>query len=158
MKKWITIIIVAAVIVMGTASVLLYQTARGPVKEEFDQASKRVMDETPMKEIENTTMYHGAKAYTVITGKDDNNEKVVAFVPEKKEGIIVKKWADGISKEQAINKLKDEKQPDKILSVRLGHESVGPVWEITYLDKQRNLNYFYLLFSNGEWWKKIENL
>jgi uncharacterized protein YpmB len=158
MKKWITIILVAAVIVMGTASVLLYQTARGPVEEEFDQASKRVLDETSMKEIEKTTMYHGAKAYTVITGKDDNNEKVVAFVPEKKEEIIVKKWADGTSKEQAINKLKDEKQPDEILSVRLGHESVGPVWEITYLDKQRNLNYFYLLFSNGEWWKKIENL
>lgn len=158
MKKWITIILVAAVIVMGTASVLLYQTARGPVEEEFDQAAKRVLDETSMKEIEKTTMYHGAEAYTVITGTDDNNEKVVAFVPEKKEEIIVKKWADGISKDQAINKLKDEKQPDEILSVRLGHESVGPVWEITYLDKQRNLNYFYLLFSNGEWWKKIENL
>jgi uncharacterized protein YpmB len=158
MKKWITIILVAAVIVMGTASVLLYLTARGPVEEEFDQASKRVLDETSMKEIEKTTMYHGAKAYTVISGKDDDNEKVVAFVPEEKKEIIVKKWADGISKEQAINKLKDEKQPDEILSVRLGHESVGPVWEITYLDKQRNLNYFYLLFSNGEWWKKIENL
>ncbi|WP_175991235.1 DUF5590 domain-containing protein [Bacillus sp. Marseille-Q1617] len=158
MKKWITIILVAAVIVTGTASVLLYKSARGPVEKEFDQASKRVLDETPIRTIEKASIYHGAKSYTVITGKDDQNEKVVAFVPEKKEEIIVKKWADGISKEQAINKLNDEKQPEEILSVRLGHESVGPVWEITYLDKQKNLNYFYLLFSNGEWWKKIENL
>ncbi|MGR3764801.1 cell wall elongation regulator TseB-like domain-containing protein [Rossellomorea sp. NS-SX7] len=158
MKKWITIILVAAVIVTGTASVLLYKSARSPVEAEFDQASKRVLDETSINKIEKVSIYHGAKSYTVITGMDDQNEKVVAFVPEKKEEIIVKKWADGISKEQAINKLNDEKQPEEILSVRLGHESVGPVWEITYLDKQKNLNYFYLLFSNGEWWKKIENL
>jgi uncharacterized protein YpmB len=158
MKKWISIIISAAVIVIGSASVLLYQTARAPVKEEIDQASKRVMDETPIKKIEKASIYHGAKAYTVVIGKDGNKEKMVAFVPGKKGEIIVKKWADGISEEQAINKLNDEKNPEEILSVRLGHESVGPVWEITYLDSQKNLNYFYLLFSNGEWWKKIENL
>ncbi|NQD64520.1 DUF5590 domain-containing protein [Bacillus haikouensis] len=158
MKKWISIIMAAAVIVICTASVLLYQTARAPVEEEFEQASKRVLEETPIKEIEKASNYHGAKAYTVVIGKDRNKEKMVAFVPEKKGEIIVKKWADGISKEQAINKLNDEKNPEEILSVRIGHESVGPVWEITYLDSQKNLNYFYMLFSNGEWWKKIENL
>jgi uncharacterized protein YpmB len=158
MKKWISIIMAAVVIVICTASVLLYQTARAPVEEEFEQASKRVLDETPIKEIEKASNYHGAKAYTVVIGKDRNKEKMVAFVPEKKGEIIVKKWADGISKEQAINKLNDEKNPEEILSVRIGHESVGPVWEITYLDSQKNLNYFYMLFSNGEWWKKIENL
>jgi uncharacterized protein YpmB len=158
MKKWISIIIAAAILVIGTASVILYQSARAPVEEEIDQASKRVLDETPIKEIDQANIYHGANAYTVVIGKDGDNEKMVAFVPEKKGKIIVKQWADGISKEQAINKLNDEKNPDEILSVRLGHESVGPVWEITYLDNQKNLNYFYLLFSNGEWWKKIENL
>jgi uncharacterized protein YpmB len=158
MKKWITIIITAAVILTGIASILLYHSARGPVEKKFDVAAKRVLNETEMKKIEKTTIYHGSKSYTVITGEDKDGEKAVAFVPEKKGEIIVRKWADGISKEQAINKLKDEKHPEKILSVRLGHESVGPVWEITYLDKQKNLNYFYLLFSDGEWWKKIENL
>ncbi|KSU63441.1 hypothetical protein AS034_04095 [[Bacillus] enclensis] len=158
MKKWITIIITAAVILIGISSILLYHSARGPVKKEFDEASTRVLNETAMEKIEKTTIYHGAKSYTVVTGEDKNDEKTVAFVPKKKGEIIVRKWADGITKEQAVNKLKDEKQPEEILSVRLGHESVGPVWEITYLDKQKNLNYFYLLFSNGEWWKKIENL
>jgi uncharacterized protein YpmB len=158
MKKWITMIITAAVILTGIASILLYNSARGPVEKEFAEASKRVLNETDMKTIEKTTIYHGTKSYTVFTGEDNNGVKKVAFVPEKNGEIIVRKWADGISKEQAINKLKDEKQPEKILSVRLGHESVGPVWEITYLDNQKNLNYFYLLFSNGEWWKKIENL
>ncbi|MCA1054608.1 DUF5590 domain-containing protein [Rossellomorea aquimaris] len=158
MKKWIITLVVTAIIVTAAASVLLYQSARGPVKEQTSKASERVLDETSIKRIEDVSIYHGAKPYTVVTGRDDKNEKLVVFVPEKKEDLIVKKWADGISKEEAVNKLKEEKQPEEILSVRLGHEKVGPVWEITYLDEQKNLNYFYLLFSNGEWWKKIENL
>lgn len=158
MKKWITIISLLFIVLGIAATVVLYQVPRNPLDNQAEKALNRVKNETAIVEVENTSFYNGSKSYVVVTGKDDQNEKLVAWVPNKKGKIIEKKWADGISKEQAINKLNDEKQPKELLSVRLGYESVGPVWEITYLDQQDNLNYFYLLFSTGEWWKKIENL
>ncbi|MCA1063153.1 DUF5590 domain-containing protein [Rossellomorea sp. AcN35-11] len=158
MKKWITIISLLTIVLGITASVILYQVSRNPLDIQAENAESRIKEETTIVEIEKTSFYNGSDSYVVVTGKNDQNEKVIAWVPKKNGKIIEEKWADGISKDQAINKLNDEKQPKKLLSVRLGYESVGPVWEMTYLDQQDNLNYFYLLFSTGEWWRKIENL
>ncbi|WP_064091430.1 cell wall elongation regulator TseB-like domain-containing protein [Rossellomorea aquimaris] len=158
MKKWLTIITILLLIVFVSASVILYKVARSPLNKDMEQAMERVKEETSIVNVENTSFYNGSKPYVVITGKDDKGEKAIAFVPNKNGKIIEEKWADGITKNEAINKLNDEKQPKELLSIRLGHESVGPVWEITYLDKNDHLNYYYILFSNGEWWRKIENL
>ncbi|MBN8190715.1 DUF5590 domain-containing protein [Bacillus sp. NTK074B] len=158
MKKVITIVVVLFIVIGVTSSVLIYQISRDPLDQEADMALKRVADETAIVKVENTSFYNGSKSYVVVTGENNTKEKLIAWVPKKKGDIVEKKWADGITKDQAINKLKDEKKPKELLSVRLGYESVGPVWEMTYLDQQDNLNYYYLLFSTGEWWRKIENL
>ncbi|CAN7348205.1 cell wall elongation regulator TseB-like domain-containing protein [Rossellomorea sp. LjRoot5] len=158
MKKWITIIVLLFIVIGISASVLLYQVSRNPLDHQRDLALKRVKDETAIVKVEDTSFYNGSKSYVVVTGENEQKEKLVAWVPDKKGKIIEKKWANGITKDQAINKLNDEKKPKELLSVRLGYESVGPVWEMTYLDQQDNLNYYYLLFSSGEWWRKIENL
>ncbi len=158
MKKWISIIVLVLLVIGTAASILLYQASRNPLDLQAEKAVSRVENETAIVEVENTSFYNGSKSYVVVTGKNEQDEKMVAWVPNEKGKIIEKKWADGLSKDQALNKLRDEKQPKEVLSVRLGYESVGPVWEITYLDNQDNLNYFYLLFSTGEWWRKIENL
>ncbi|MCA0147844.1 DUF5590 domain-containing protein [Rossellomorea vietnamensis] len=158
MKKWITIIVLLFLVIGISASVLVYQLSRNPLDHQRDLALKRVEDETAIVKVEDTSFYNGSKSYVVVTGQNEKREKLVAWVPGKKGEIIEKKWANGITKDQAINKLNDEKKPKELLSVRLGYESVGPVWEMTYLDQQDNLNYYYLLFSTGEWWRKIENL
>ncbi|MCC5800433.1 MULTISPECIES: DUF5590 domain-containing protein [Rossellomorea] len=158
MKKWITIIVLLFLVIGISASVLVYQLSRNPLDHQRDLALKRVEDETAIVKVEDTSFYNGSKSYVVVTGQNEKREKLVAWVPGKKGKIIEKKWANGITKDQAINKLNDEKKPKELLSVRLGYESVGPVWEMTYLDQQDNLNYYYLLFSTGEWWRKIENL
>ncbi|MEI2665668.1 cell wall elongation regulator TseB-like domain-containing protein [Rossellomorea sp. LJF3] len=158
MKKWITIIVLLFLVIGISASVLVYQISRNPLDHQRDLALKRVRDETAIVKVEDTSFYNGSKSYVVVTGQNEQREKLVAWVPDKKGKIIEKKWANGITKDQAINKLNDEKKPKELLSVRLGYESVGPVWEMTYLDQQDNLNYYYLLFSTGEWWRKIENL
>lgn len=158
MKKWITIILIAFVLIGGTSAFLIYKNSRSPLHKQSEAAIDRVKEETGITKIEDTSFYNGTKAYSVIIGKDDGGKKKVAWVPEGKGKIIERDWDGGISKEEAVNKLRSEIEPKELLSIRLGYESVGPVWEITYLDDQEQLNYFYMLFSNGEWWKKIENL
>jgi uncharacterized protein YpmB len=157
MKKTIFFTVLATILIIG-ASIAVFLNARSPVNDRAEVALQRAETETDIASTEDVSLYNGKKSYVVITGENTSGEKVILWVPEKKEEIIVKKWADGISKEAAINKLKGENDVNEILSVKLGMESVGPVWEMTYLDDNEHLNYYYLLFETGEWWRKIENL
>lgn len=46
----------------------------------------------------------------------------------------------------------------KSFTQKLGYEEVGPVWEITYTNSDDKLNYVYIIFEDGQWWKRILNL
>jgi uncharacterized protein YpmB len=158
MKKIIFIIVFILLVGMGV-SIKVYVDARSPFNEKTEEAIALAKSQGEISKVDNASLYNGAKSYVVLIGENNKKEKVIVWVPNKKKGeIITQKWADGISKEEAVNKLKNEESPKEILSVKLGMEEVGPVWEITYLNKKDQLNYYYLLFESGEWWKKIENL
>lgn len=65
---------------------------------------------------------------------------------------------EGISEQRAVDLVMKDVKDGKLLHAKLGVEEIGPVWEITYVNAEDNLNYVYLLFDNGEWWKRISNL
>ena len=65
---------------------------------------------------------------------------------------------EGITKQQALAVLKDEAQVSKVLHAKLGFEEAGVVWEISYVNDSDDLNYVYILFEDGQWWKRILNL
>ncbi|EDL63374.1 cell wall elongation regulator TseB-like domain-containing protein [Bacillus sp. SG-1] len=157
MKKTIFFLVFATIVIIGSMTAI-FLNARSPVNEKAEVALQRAQSETDIASTEDVSLYNGKNSYVVITGENTSGDKIIVWVPEKDEEIIVKKWADGISKEAAINKLNGENDVNEILSVKLGMESVGPVWELTYLDDNEHLNYYYLLFETGEWWRKIENL
>ena len=68
------------------------------------------------------------------------------------------KLADGISAEQAVANVKQELNVKKILHVTLGLEVEGPVWEVAFTSDNGKLNYVYVFFDTGQWWKRILNL
>jgi uncharacterized protein YpmB len=45
-----------------------------------------------------------------------------------------------------------------VLHTKLGLEDSKVVWEITFFNENDKLNYVYILFENGKWWKRILNL
>lgn len=65
---------------------------------------------------------------------------------------------DGITEEQALSVLNNKEEVKEILHTKLGYEEVGAVWEITYTNESDELNYVYILFEDGQWWKRILNL
>ncbi|MBM7584317.1 uncharacterized protein YpmB [Bacillus pakistanensis] len=158
MKKMIFIIVFILLIGIGL-SIKVYVDARSPFNEKTEEAITLAKSQEKISKVDSASIYNGTKSYVVLIGKNAEKEKVIVWVPnKKKDKMITQKWANGISKEKAVNKLKNEESTKEILSVKLGLEEVGPVWEITYLNNKDQLNYYYLLFESGEWWKKIENL
>ncbi|WP_066294383.1 cell wall elongation regulator TseB-like domain-containing protein [Bacillus sp. FJAT-29937] len=157
MKKVIIISLLILAIILGSG-VIVYVNAVEPVKAAEKEAIERAMTETRLWKAEDFQLYHGLETYYVIKGVNKAGTSIYVWVPEKEGQIIVRKVTDGVSKQEAINKLKEEKNPKKIISVRLGMEKNIPLWEIYYRTEGNLINYYYVDFKTGEWLKKIENL
>lgn len=157
MKKWI---IVLSIIVVAFCGLLIkvYLSALDPVKTAETKAVSRAQEETSLKEVEDFHIYNGIETVNVIEGKSKNGNKIIVWMPEKSKEIFVRKAKNGLTREEAIQKLQQEKSPKKIISVRLGMEKNIPLWEIYYRSNNNLINYYYVHFDTGEWLKKIENL
>ncbi|MGF6948660.1 uncharacterized protein YpmB [Neobacillus sp. B4I6] len=157
MKKWIIFIVIFIVVIFGLL-IKVYFTSVYPVKAAEKKAVALANKEISIKEVEDFHIYNGIETVNVIEGKSNNGEKIIVWIPEKSKKVYVKKAKDGLSKEEAIQKLIQEKSPKKVISVRLGMEKNIPLWEIYYRSNNNLINYYYVHFETGEWLKKIENL
>lgn len=157
MKKWIFIPIIVLIVIIGLF-IKVYFSSVQPVKAAEKKAVSLAKDKVQLSEVDDFHIYNGIETVNVIEGKDKKGSKVIVWIPEKSKKVIIKKAKDGITKEEAIKKLLQEKQPKKIISVRLGMEKNIPLWEIYYRSENNLINYYYVHFETGEWLKKVENL
>ncbi|WP_040208397.1 cell wall elongation regulator TseB-like domain-containing protein [Neobacillus jeddahensis] len=157
MKKWIIGFVIFIVVIIGIGT-KIYFSALDPVKAAEKKAVARAKEEIQLQKVQDFHIYNGLETVNVIEGKNSKNENIIVWIPESSKKIFVKKATDGISKEEAIQKLQQEKNPKEIISVRLGMEKNIPLWEIYYRSENNLINYYYVHFETGEWLKKIENL
>ncbi|MCM3724374.1 DUF5590 domain-containing protein [Neobacillus cucumis] len=157
MKKWIIIPIIVVLVIAGVL-VKVYFSSVEPVKAAEKRAVSLAKDKVQLSKVDDFHIYNGIETVDVIEGKNKNGSKVIVWIPEKSKKVYIKKAKDGITREEAIQKLLQEKQPKKIISVRLGMEKNIPLWEIYYRSENNLINYYYVHFETGEWLKKIENL
>lgn len=157
MKKFIIIGIIIVAVGISIASVI-YINAMSPVKEAKEKAIQKAKEETSLVEADGFSLYNGQETFYIVKGKDAEGTGIYVWIPEIEGKITVLKQADGITEQEAINKLKEEKNPKEIISVRLGMEKGIPLWEIYYRSDGDLINYYYVEFKTGDWLKKIENL
>ncbi|WP_462412006.1 cell wall elongation regulator TseB-like domain-containing protein [Neobacillus sp. Marseille-QA0830] len=157
MKKWIIIFIVVIVAIVGM-SIKVYITAMEPVKTAEKKAVELAGNKVKISQVNDFHIYNGLETVNVIEGKNQQGKKIIVWIPEKTKKVFVKKASSGLTKEEAVQKLIDEKSPVKIISIRLGMEKNIPLWEIYYRSKDNLINYYYVHFETGEWLKQIENL
>jgi uncharacterized protein YpmB len=157
MKKWILILVIFVVVLLGI-SIKIYYSSIEPVKAAEKKAVTLANKKVQLSEVQDFHIYNGIETVNVIEGKNKQGEKMIVWIPDKSKKVFVKKAKDGLSKEEAVQKLLQEKKPEKIISVRLGMEKNIPLWEIYYRSENNLINYYYVHFETGEWLKKIENL
>ena len=132
-------------------------------KPEYDirkDAEAFALETKALAVVKDSYAYNGNNPYVTVLGVDEYGEEKAIFVPItlKEDAMQEVFLTDGITKEQAIAVLTNEVNVKEILHTKLGYEEAGAVWEITYKSKQDKLNYVYVLFEDGQWWKRILNL
>ncbi|MFJ7826295.1 DUF5590 domain-containing protein [Psychrobacillus sp. NPDC096623] len=160
LKRWLLFIVIFAFSLTLVLSLLIYFQAKSPFSDAADQAQTYALEKKLLAHVEKTYVYNNNSTFLTVVGTTAKGEKKAYFLPEKQsdEKIMEVSLDEGISEQQAIDLAMKDIKDGKLLHAKLGVEEIGPVWEITYVNSQDNLNYVYLLFDNGEWWKRISNL
>lgn len=157
MKKIILVLVLFIVVSVGVF-IKVYASAQEPLSVAEEKAVSLAKEKVELSEVEDFHIYHGTETVSVLEGKNKKGENIIVWIPEKSKKVIWDKRKNGISKEDAVQRLLEEKSPKKIISVKLGMENSIPLWEIYYRSENNLINYYYVDFKTGEWLKKIENL
>lgn len=157
MKKWIFTGIGMILFVIAFFS-FVYLRSVNPLRTAEDKAIAAAKKEVKLSKITDVQIYNGNETYYILRAKDSKNQDVVAWVSAKNNDVVVKKAKEGITQQQAVDKLLQEKDPKEIISVKLAMIKKRQCWEIYYISRNNLINYYYVDFETGEWLRKIENM
>lgn len=160
MKNWLIFITVFIASLSLVLSMFILWKADAPFKSHTEQAEQLAIEEKLLAVVTESYNYHSKESYVTVIGLDEYGKKKAVFIPStlKKRGIKQVFLKDGITSEQALSVLENERKVKEVLNIKLGYEKPGAVWEVTYLNDAKQLNYVYILFEDGQWWKRILNL
>lgn len=160
MKNWIIFSVVFILSLSLVISVLVFWKADAPYSDMEQKAESFVLDTKALAVVKDSYVYNGNKPYVTVFGVDEYGKDKAIFVPMSLDEKSMQEvfLDDGITKEQALTVFRNDTAVKEILHTKLGFEEPGAVWEITYISESGSLNYVYLLFEDGQWWKRILNL
>ena len=161
MKKWIIFISVFILSLSLIISLFVIWKAGQPFSDEKEKAEQLAISENKLEQVTRSEVYSGSSTYITVLGKDSDGQERAVFIPSTdSEQLSIQEvlMTEGISKKQAIKTVQEEFEVKEVIHTKLGYEHDKAVWEITFLNENDKLNYVYLLFENGKWWKRILNL
>ncbi|WP_332648774.1 cell wall elongation regulator TseB-like domain-containing protein [Lysinibacillus sp. 54212] len=160
MKNWLIFGVVFILSLTLVISCLVLWKAKTPFNEIEEQAEALALSSKSLAVVSSSYTYNGNKPYVTVFGVDEYGKEKAIFVPISLEEKSIQEvyLQDGITEEQALSVLNNENDVKEILHTKLGYEEAGAVWELTYINDADKLNYVYILFEDGQWWKRILNL
>jgi uncharacterized protein YpmB len=153
MKKWMAFFFVFLIIIIWVG-IDSYQHAHDYRDMQSKKAVQVAMQTEPQLKITDVSFYNGNKSYTIIYGMIDQQKRMVCVPTDRKDDVIMIDPTKGISADQAIDKLLQDRNPSVIKSVNIGIEQNVPIWEIVYLDKENRYSYYYVTFKDGQFIKR----
>jgi len=160
MKQWIIFISVFILSLSLVISLFVIWKAGQPFSDEKDKAEQLVLSEKKLTDVTDSEIYSGTNTYVTVSGNDVEGNGKAVFIPITGKDVAIEEvlLKDGISQKQAMEAVQNEFEVKEVLHTKLGWEQDNAVWEITFLNENDKLNYVYLSFETGKWWKRILNM
>lgn len=159
MLNWIKFITVFLIALTTVIVVTVFYSANKPLTSAVENASDAAIKSGQIVSVDSVQLYNGTQSFMTVFGVNEKGDEIAVFVDENTDkdfGTV--KIEDGITANQAVSTVKEELDVKKVLHVALGVEEAGPVWEVAFKSDNDKLNYVYVYFESGQWWKRILNL
>lgn len=150
-----TIITICILSIILCLSIWVFSTTYSSAREQYSQNHEKskelALEVGKLSSVDSIDTFYGQLKYHVLSGKNNKDEKVYAWVPqkEKSEEVIVENQSSGITKEEAIKKVSKEYDLVELIVVNLGMDEGIPIWEVKYRDKSNRYTFDYVRFSDG---------
>jgi uncharacterized protein YpmB len=159
MLNWIKFIVVFLLMLTSVITVTVLFNADKPFSSAEKTAIESAIKSGQIVSASSADVFNGTIPSVTVFGVDEDGKEKAVFVDEKsQDGFKEVKLTDGITADKAVANVKKELDVKNILHVKLGIEEEGPVWEVAFKSDNGKLNYVYVFFENGQWWKRILNL
>jgi len=159
-KKWIIISIVV-ILASSVGVISVYLNATKPLRNAEEKAIGIAQQETDLTDFHNFQLFNGEDTYYVLQAKNSRGDEVYVWITEEDRKTVVKKASSGVDQEDAVKVVFADRDPEEIISVRLGmtkiQKTIRPAWEIYYRTENGHLNYYYVDFETGEKLRAIDN-
>jgi len=157
--NWIKFISVFLIGLVFVIVITIFYNASRPVASATGLATDAAIESGEVVSVNKVQPYNGTTSFVTVFGTNKAGEEIALFIDDaKKDNYESVKLTDGITANEAIKTVKEELVVGKVLHVTLGIEEESPVWEVVFTSDNGKLNYVYVLFENGQWWKRILNL
>ncbi|MGY3715016.1 cell wall elongation regulator TseB-like domain-containing protein [Sutcliffiella cohnii] len=155
MKKWIISILVIGIGIVLWQSISTYQSATSSLKQDERRATQLAYELSDITKVEQIDIYRGTTFYMIVQGLTASDEKIVIWIDEEEKIVETKNSSDGIPREEVLNYLQTDRNPQKIHSISLAMENNLPLWEIKFTDAANRYNLYYITFEKGEFFQRI---
>lgn len=159
MLNWIKFLSVFLLTLFVTIAIIVFYQAEKPFANMRETAMEAAVKEGKLEKAERAEIYHGSASVVSVYGTDEEGKGRIVLVDEETGEIIrAVNPGKGITKQEAADIVKKEGGVKKILHTILGSQKDTLFWEVTYQGEDDSLNYVYLHFEDGRWWKRIMRL
>ena len=160
MKNWLIFISVFTVSLSLVITILVLWRAETPFRSIEEQAEQLALDAKALAIVSESYTYNGKNSYVTVFGVDEYGNEKAVFVPMNLEEDSIQEvfLKDGLTEKEALSVFKKEGNVQKILHMKLGYEEPVPFGKLRTINDIRQLNYVYIMFEDGEWWKRILEL
>jgi|GEM_PF-4813394 len=131
----------------------LYQHINEQKVMDYQTTEDRVTQEQEISKIESISRFHGTHYFHVVEAETSEQEEVIIYVnqSEPSADLIIFSKKDLITKEELINRWKNDTNFEKLYQVQYAIRDEIPLVEIIYLDESERLSYDYYRLDNGEY-------
>lgn len=157
MKK-VVIGLVIAMSLLIVGAVYLYSQSTQSYSRAKSDTIAYVAERTNLSEVDDFFWFNGEETYFTITGTNEDGEERIYIVQQQGGQITTLSAEATISKQEAIQRTRQAREPQKILNARIGMLDGTPVWEVSYRNDNDRLGYYVINLRNGEWIRTIDNI
>ncbi|MBC5637049.1 DUF5590 domain-containing protein [Ornithinibacillus sp. BX22] len=148
--KWVIFALIIVVVAILIFLSVLYNNIEKSKTNGFENAEKRVIEETEVIEVVETMRYHGDTLHYIVTGTTEDNGSLMVFVPDDEEDKLTTINEDEIIPVESIRQSWQQTCTNcvfiKIVPAITDH---NPLWEITYYDEAGRYVMDYVSMFDG---------
>ena len=156
LRHWLLGILIFLVIILIGVSIL--EKAQDPLDTAKERVTRIAKQSNKLSSVSKFYRISRQHTYYSAVGENKKHDQIGVIARGKSNKLATVNMADGLSEKNVRKLVNKQFSPKKITSIGLAIYKKVPVWQVTFLDKDENLNFITYQFSDGKQVQTIRHL